>query len=1223
MPKNSMTRNSTARNSTLAPNVVEPTRHADVYGHGTCPVSQTGQDMGDELATCREGSVPVYSLADATLRGSVRSSRSPHNIVDAERGRYSSPTSRRSVRSGSSGSSWLSGLDLLGSGRSVRHFEFSRPTGHTTAAAGSCHSGNVETSNAHSVAASRRSQRSFADNRSVAVPIEAFGLVHRMTDALLQVAQQSRDDAVSRERLLLQQQQLLLRDVNEQAERDRVRAAEKEREDKTLANEKEKRMIEKEMKEKELAEREKTRLAEELERERIRAIEVAERQKDREQKRMEGESQERIKVLELAERERGRIADLVDKDKARVMEEAERERIRAAETLERNVKEERDRAKKEQEKEINLNKQLAEEKKRSALLEAELRKQADRTKLEAELVQEKGKVVELTELLGQQTGRDSTLQFKNVEAMPTLDFSSESDKSPAGLPELKANEALGFSSLGSRFQPSLAQELYRTDVVDSRSQVNKPSMEAAALRLNTYSLTDASQVKFKVTASTAEPCSPQPQQLITTAGVDIPQGQPSGLTQSLLTSLPSDLLVTGNTDVKGITQLPAPAPPKYILTHQTGEPSHIPPPASQVVSVPVMQAINTQIASVSLTSPNKEMGHKSPHITLSEANPVVLSSISKVGLQKSHAIGVNPTTQLVDVGVQPTSRVMQPVTITTAATAPATTVTTSASASANGAGQSVVIVRQLQTPKPYSGQTSHRSFREHFERVAKANCWVSELEKMQQLALALEGPAIDCLKEIKEDEPGAYAKTWEILARRFGHLDEPERAMRRFDARRQMDGESVAEFEQSLRTLYREAWPRVDEVTKDSALKRRFEEGLSNPEMLQFLRLHARGDDFSQTVAKARRFAETQEAVRPKKAVRILETVEREHHTSDAGPQCSTNFQPLLDGFERVVQAALQNQTTTLNCMTSVPAPPGVRRSGSRERRQSYSRSPSPAARNRDHDGQRLDARQDDSRVGSGHSRPAQNETTTYRPRNNSSGGGNVDNRPCQSGSSGSYNGGYRERGYSPGSRNNSRPSTPRSVGSNQSSRGSCNNSAPPRENSGQRQWRPYSTRPQQNWGNNYSSGGRGYQQGQDRPPSRYWQPRPSNLGQGQGQTQSQGQGQSPSGSGTGSAGPPSFGPRRPGTPGCRVCGNPGCHSQLHTDSGERLCRICRRLGCWSSNHWGPGQDQSPPPNLEMSYQTDSRPPSRTGSQSSGNASRGPELGARTPSSNQSRPPSQ
>jgi len=67
----------------------------------------------------------------------------------------------------------------------------------------------------------------------------------------------------------------------------------------------------------------------------------------------------------------------------------------------------------------------------------------------------------------------------------------------------------------------------------------------------------------------------------------------------------------------------------------------------------------------------------------------------------------------------------------------------------------VVIVRQFQTPKPYSGQTSHRSFREHFERVAKANGWNTELEKMQNLALALEGPAIECLREVREDELGA------------------------------------------------------------------------------------------------------------------------------------------------------------------------------------------------------------------------------------------------------------------------------------------------------------------------------------------------------------------------------------------------------------------------------------------------------------------------------------
>jgi len=110
------------------------------------------------------------------------------------------------------------------------------------------------------------------------------------------------------------------------------------------------------------------------------------------------------------------------------------------------------------------------------------------------------------------------------------------------------------------------------------------------------------------------------------------------------------------------------------------------------------------------------------------------------------------------------------------------------------------------------------------------------------------------------------------LARKFGHLDEPARAMR-FDSRKQLDGESIAEFEQALRTLYREAWPRADEESKDSALKRMFEEGLSSPDLIQILRLHAWLDDFAQTVAKARRFADAQEAARRKKSIRIVESM--------------------------------------------------------------------------------------------------------------------------------------------------------------------------------------------------------------------------------------------------------------------------------------------------------------------------------------------------------------
>jgi len=45
------------------------------------------------------------------------------------------------------------------------------------------------------------------------------------------------------------------------------------------------------------------------------------------------------------------------------------------------------------------------------------------------------------------------------------------------------------------------------------------------------------------------------------------------------------------------------------------------------------------------------------------------------------------------------------------------------------------------------------------------------------------------------------------LKHRFGEVDADREAKRRFEARRQADFETIAEYEQALRTLYREAWP--------------------------------------------------------------------------------------------------------------------------------------------------------------------------------------------------------------------------------------------------------------------------------------------------------------------------------------------------------------------------------------------------------------------------------
>ena len=57
----------------------------------------------------------------------------------------------------------------------------------------------------------------------------------------------------------------------------------------------------------------------------------------------------------------------------------------------------------------------------------------------------------------------------------------------------------------------------------------------------------------------------------------------------------------------------------------------------------------------------------------------------------------------------------------------------------------------------------------------------------------------------------------------------------------------------------------------------KMEDGVLNPEMSQFLRLHAREDDFATTVLKARQFVDASELIKPKK--NQLKLFRHRHHT--------------------------------------------------------------------------------------------------------------------------------------------------------------------------------------------------------------------------------------------------------------------------------------------------------------------------------------------------------
>lgn len=227
-----------------------------------------------------------------------------------------------------------------------------------------------------------------------------------------------------------------------------------------------------------------------------------------------------------------------------------------------------------------------------------------------------------------------------------------------------------------------------------------------------------------------------------------------------------------------------------------------------------------------------------------------------------------------------------------------------------------LVVKQPQLPKPYNGQTSHKSFKDHFERVCKVNGWDSNPIKVQYLTLALEGPAAEILKDIDESSATAYDDIWRLLARRFGQTDAPRDAMRRFDTRRQQDGESISEFDSALRFLHREAWPTATVTQRDSDLKRRFEDGVSNPELTQFLRLHARDDDFSATVLKARQYLDASEVTRPKKSVRMVSPPPPPDHTaptSTASMDPAAPTQQLLKGMEDMLDRHL---SSLVQCVT-------------------------------------------------------------------------------------------------------------------------------------------------------------------------------------------------------------------------------------------------------------------------------------------------------------------
>ena len=118
------------------------------------------------------------------------------------------------------------------------------------------------------------------------------------------------------------------------------------------------------------------------------------------------------------------------------------------------------------------------------------------------------------------------------------------------------------------------------------------------------------------------------------------------------------------------------------------------------------------------------------------------------------------------------------------------------------------------------------------------------------------------------------------------------------------------------------AWPKATPEQKEVALKTKFEEGLRNSEMQQYLRLHALGDTFANTVQKARRFAATLETPKSRKSVRI--TTDPPSHESVQMIKDDSSWNERFEKLEdmiRTLQVTLEPESpspheTSVKCVT-------------------------------------------------------------------------------------------------------------------------------------------------------------------------------------------------------------------------------------------------------------------------------------------------------------------
>ncbi|UYV85033.1 hypothetical protein LAZ67_X004344, partial [Cordylochernes scorpioides] len=139
-------------------------------------------------------------------------------------------------------------------------------------------------------------------------------------------------------------------------------------------------------------------------------------------------------------------------------------------------------------------------------------------------------------------------------------------------------------------------------------------------------------------------------------------------------------------------------------------------------------------------------------------------------------------------------------------------------------------------PPTFEGQTSLKGFRRQFEAVTLNNGW-GETEKVTNLIVALQGPALDLLQAVPRADQQSDAMLMGKLELRYGeqHLRQVYQAQLKL--RRQKVGESLQGFEVDVKRLCHLAYPGAPIDFLDQLAAQTFIDGIRDVEVQRVLRL--------------------------------------------------------------------------------------------------------------------------------------------------------------------------------------------------------------------------------------------------------------------------------------------------------------------------------------------------------------------------------------------------